>query len=247
MQAAVVIPARLASTRFPGKMLADLDGRPMIVATLERARRAVHAPRVVVATDAEAIAEAVRAAGGEAILTPADCPSGTDRCAVAARQLGPVDVVINVQGDEPLLDPGAIDQLLAAFADPAVEMATLARPLGAGELHAPNVVKVVRDLRGDALYFSRAPIPWQRDDGPSTPGALRAHIGIYGYRAGLLQALAKLPPSPLEQIEKLEQLRALENGTRIRVVDTDYRSIGVDTPEDLERVRAMLAQERGAT
>lgn len=241
MRAVVIIPARRESTRFPGKMLADLGGKPLIVATWAQVRHATRASAVVVATDDEEIAAAVRAAGGEAVLTPRDCPSGTDRCAVAARTLGEVDVVVNVQGDEPLIDPAAVDALLDAFDEPAVEMATLARPLEAGEAEDPNVVKVVLDLRGDALYFSRASIPWPRDGGAARKLG-RAHVGVYGYRFETLQALAALPPSPLEQVEKLEQLRALENGTKIRVVETDYRSIGVDTPEELERVRAMIAK-----
>src|SRR5690606_22177972 len=152
----------------------------------------------VVATDDDRIAEAVRAAGGEVVMTPADCASGSDRCAHAARQLGGLGVVINVQGDEPLLDPRAIEELLEAFSDPEVELATLARTLEPGELENPNVVKVVRDLRGDALYFSRAGIPFPR----GASDQARAHVGIYGFRADFLQAFTRLPPTPLEQTEK---------------------------------------------
>ncbi|HWV38913.1 MAG TPA: 3-deoxy-manno-octulosonate cytidylyltransferase [Vulgatibacter sp.] len=237
MRTAVVIPARFASERLPGKPLADLHGKPMIVRVLERARAARGVDAVVVATDDERIAAAVREAGGQVVMTPPDCPSGSDRCAHAARQLGDLDLVVNVQGDEPLLDPAAIEELVGAFSDPAVEMATLARPLEAGEAENPNVVKVVRDLRGDALYFSRAAIPYRRGD----DAAARAHVGIYAFRAAFLQAFTRLAPTPLERTERLEQLRALEHGHAIRVLDTAYHSLGVDTPEDLERVRALLA------
>jgi len=236
MRTAVVIPARFASERLPGKPLADIRGKPMIVRVLERARAARGVDAVVVATDDERIAAAVRDAGGDVAMTPSDCPSGSDRCAHAARQLGTLDVVVNVQGDEPLLDPAAIEDLLATFSDPAVQMATLARTLEPGELDNPNVVKVVRNLRGDALYFSRAAIPFRRD----AIAEPRAHVGIYAFRAAFLQAFTKLPPTPLERTEKLEQLRALEHGHAIRVLDTAYRSVGVDTPEDLDRVRALI-------
>jgi len=238
MRTAVVIPARFASERLPGKPLADIHGKAMIVRVLERARAADGVYAVVVATDDEHIAAAVREAGGDVAMTPPDCPSGSDRCAHAARQLGELDIVVNVQGDEPLLDPAAIEELLGAFSDPTVEMATLARPLEEGELDNPNVVKVVRNLRGDALYFSRAAIPFRRGEA----AAPRAHVGIYAFRAAFLQAFTKLAPTPLERTERLEQLRALEHGHAIRVLDTNYRSVGVDTPEDLERVRALLAR-----
>lgn len=238
----MIIPARYASERLPGKPLADMGGRPMVAHVLARAQAARGVRRAVVATDDERIAAAVRAAGGEAVMTPADCASGSDRCARAARMLGPVDVVVNVQGDEPLLEPAAIEAVAAAFADPAVEMATLARPLRDGEWENPNVVKVVRDARGDALYFSRASIPHRRGGGVSA--LARAHVGIYGFRAAFLQRFAALPPTPLEREEKLEQLRALEHGHRIRVIDTDYAAFGIDTPEDLARVRALLSGTR---
>ncbi len=237
MKSVVVIPAREQSERLPGKPLADISGKPMIVHVLERAQRAKGVDRVLVATDSAAIASAVRTAGGEAVMTGADCASGTDRCAAAVRGLQDLEVVVNVQGDEPLLDPRAIERLLEAFEDPTVEMATLARPLEAGEAENPNVVKLVQDLRGNALYFSRASIPYARGEGAEPLG----HVGIYGFRADFLQTFARLAPTPLERSERLEQLRALEHGHRIRVLTTDYRSIGVDTPEDLERVRAIFA------
>ena len=239
MEVAVIIPARFASERLPGKPLADIAGKPMVVHVLERARAARGVGRAVVATDDERIAAAVRASGGEAVMTPASCASGSDRCARAAEALGPLDVVVNVQGDEPLLAPAAIEAVIAAFADGAVEMATLARPLAGGEWENPNVVKVVRDARGDALYFSRAPIPHRRGGG--VPALARAHVGIYGFTAAFLRRFTALPATPLEGEEKLEQLRALEHGHRIRVIDTDYTAFGIDTPEDLARVRALLS------
>jgi 3-deoxy-manno-octulosonate cytidylyltransferase (CMP-KDO synthetase) len=239
VEVAVIIPARFASERLPGKPLADIAGKPMVVRVLERALAARGVKRAVVATDDERIAAAVRSFGGEAVMTPASCASGSDRCARAAEALGPLDVVVNVQGDEPLLAPQAIEAVIAAFADPAVEMATLARPLRAEEWANPNVVKVVRDRRGDALYFSRASIPHRRAGGVSA--VARAHVGIYGFTAGFLQEFASLPPTPLEGEEKLEQLRALEHGHRIRVIDTDYEAFGIDTPEDLARVRALVS------
>ena len=239
MQVAVIIPARLASERLPEKPLADMAGKPMVGRVLERAKAARGVAHVVVATDSERIAQAVRAAGGKAVMTSPDCASGSDRCADAARQLPPVDVVVNIQGDEPLLAAEAIEQLLAAFADPSVQMATLARPLEKGEYENPNVVKLVTAQNGDALYFSRAPIPFLRGGGQ--PAQARAHVGIYGFRADFLQLFTELPPTPLEQAERLEQLRALEHGYRIRVVQTKYRAVGVDTAEDLERVRAIFA------
>lgn len=232
----VVIPARERSERLPGKPLAEIAGKPMILHVWERARRVRGIDRVLVATDSTRIADVVREAGGEAVTTSADCASGTDRCAEAVRGLEGVEVVINVQGDEPLLDPRAVERLLSAFEDPAVRMATLARPLHAEESENPNVVKVVRNLRGDALYFSRAPIPFDRGGGAEP----LAHVGIYGYRRAFLEVFSALEPTPLERTERLEQLRALEHGHAIRVLLTDYRSLGVDTPEDLERVRAIL-------
>lgn len=240
MNAAIIIPARFASERLPGKPLADIAGKPMVVHVLERAQAVRGASRVLVATDDERIATAVRNAGGEALLTPESCASGSDRCAWAAQHLGAVDVVVNVQGDEPLLAAEAIEQLLGAFQDPDVHMATLARKLRQGEMDNPNVVKLVRDVHGDALYFSRSGIPFNRGSAATSPEA-RAHVGIYGFRADFLQLFTQLPPTPLEQTEKLEQLRVLEHGYRIRVVDSNYEAIGVDTPEDLERVRALLS------
>jgi 3-deoxy-manno-octulosonate cytidylyltransferase (CMP-KDO synthetase) len=239
---AVIIPARFGAQRFPGKPLADLAGRPLVAHVVERARQARGVDVVAVATDDERIARAARAAGAVAVLT-GDAPTGTDRVAQAARTLSPApDVVVNLQGDEPLIEPEAIETLVLAMSDPRVKMATLARPLEAGELERPHVVKVVTDIVGDALYFSRAPIPHRRAGGQSP--LARAHVGIYGFTAAFLYEFAALPPGRLEGEEALEQLRALEHGHRIRVADTRYRGFGIDTPEDLERARALLAAAR---
>jgi 3-deoxy-manno-octulosonate cytidylyltransferase (CMP-KDO synthetase) len=234
----VIIPARFGATRFPGKPLADLAGKPLVGHVAERALRARGVDLVAVATDDPRIAAAAERSGAKAIMT-GEARTGTDRVAEAARQLAPrPDVVVNLQGDEPLIEPGAIEALLAAMGDPAVEMATLARPLAAGELERPHVVKVVCDGRGDALYFSRAAIPHRRAGGASP--LARAHVGIYAFREPFLQEFAALSPGRLEAEEALEQLRALEHGRRIRVVETSYGGFGVDTPEDLQRARELL-------
>ena len=233
-----VIPARWGSTRFPGKPLVQLAGRPLVVHVLEACRRSDAFSEVRVATDDDRIAAAVSDAGGLVELTRPDHPSGTDRVAeVAARLPSAVRVVVNVQGDEPLVHPEALRALASAFDDPAVEMATLVRPVDDEELGNPNVVKAVMDVHSDALYFSRADVPFSR---AGAKVHRWAHLGLYGYRRATLLRLATLAPSPLERIESLEQLRALENGIRIRCVPTAYASIGVDTPEDLERAEALL-------
>jgi 3-deoxy-manno-octulosonate cytidylyltransferase (CMP-KDO synthetase) len=234
-----VIPARWASTRFPGKPLALLSGRPMVLHVVDACRRSRVFAEVVVATDDVRIAEVVASAGARAELTRPDHASGTDRVAEVAGRLS-VDgrsVVVNVQGDEPLVEPGALATLVTAFDDPAVEMATLVRPLAEEERALPQVVKAVLDGRGDALYFSRADVPFARDGGPVQRWA---HLGLYGYRKETLARLARLPPTPLERAESLEQLRALEHGIRIRCLRTEARSLGVDTPEDLARAEALL-------
>ncbi len=245
LRALAVIPARWGSTRFPGKPLAMLAGRPLVQHVVEAALRSGAFERVVVATDDERIAEAVSRFGGNVERTSAAHLSGTDRVAeVVARlpQEAP-DVVVNLQGDEPLLDAASLRRLVHAFTDVRVAMATLVRPLEeATERLSPHVVKVVPDIRGDALYFSRADIPFDRD-GMRVPRF--AHVGLYGYRRATLVRLAQLPPGTLEQAESLEQLRALEHGIRIRCVVTEHRSIGVDTPADLARAEALLAAGRG--
>jgi 3-deoxy-manno-octulosonate cytidylyltransferase (CMP-KDO synthetase) len=241
----VIIPARLASTRLPNKPLADLGGKPMVVRVAERAR-AAGAERIIVATDHEDIRAACAAHGVEACMTRADHPSGTDRIAEVARlmQLAPDAVVVNLQGDEPLIDP-ALLQAAAARISADVPMSTCAHPLhDAADAFNPNVVKVVLDKAGRALYFSRATIPWHRDGFAQDRAALPAgyvplrHIGLYAYRNDFLQAYPALAQSPLEHSEALEQLRVLWHGYPIAVHVTDAApAAGVDTPEDLERVR----------
>jgi 3-deoxy-manno-octulosonate cytidylyltransferase (CMP-KDO synthetase) len=238
-----IIPARWGSTRFPGKPLVRLAGRPLVVHVLEACRRSGAFSEVRVATDDERIAAAVSEAGGLVDRTRSDHPSGTDRVAEVAARLPPaVAVVVNVQGDEPLVHPEALRALAAAFDDPAVEMATLIRPLEDGERGNPNVVKVVVDLRSDALYFTRADVPFSRDGAPATRWA---HQGMYGYRRPTILHLASLAPTPLERAESLEQLRALENGIPIRCVPTTHASIGVDLPDDLARAEALLSRSGG--
>ena len=241
LQTVAVIPARFASTRFPGKALADIDGHPMIEHVYRRATQSRLVSRVIIATDDLRIATAVSRFGGEVRLTRADHPSGTDRIAEVASSLD-CDVVVGVQGDEPLIDPRAIDEAIAPFAAvPGIHITTLYHRLtDPAELGNPNIVKVTIDRGGFALYFSRAPIPYVRDPRGGWPPLYR-HIGLYAYRRSALLVLAALEPTPLERAEALEQLRALEHGIRIKVVETSYDSFGVDTPEDLERIRHLLA------
>jgi 3-deoxy-manno-octulosonate cytidylyltransferase (CMP-KDO synthetase) len=239
----VVIPARYASTRFPGKALADLWGKPLVQHVYERARQSGVAGRVIVATDDERIAAAVRGFGAEVAMTAREHPSGTDRVAEVARGIE-ADLIVNVQGDEPLIEPAAIDAAIAPLAaDASIPMGTLCCPIEAvEELADPNVVKVVVDREGFALYFSRLPIPFVRDQRAEATRC--RHIGLYVYRREFLLELAALPPTPLEQAERLEQLRALEHGHRIRVVKVPSAWPGVDTPADLERVRGRGPAER---
>jgi 3-deoxy-manno-octulosonate cytidylyltransferase (CMP-KDO synthetase) len=236
----VIIPARYGATRFPGKPLALLAGKPLICHVVERALAARGVDLVAVATDDDRIAAVARVAGAVTVMT-GEAATGTDRVAEAARKLQPRPaLVVNLQGDEPLIDPGAIEALLGAMSDPLVKMATLARPLAEGELERTQVVKVVCAKNGDALYFSRAAIPHRREGGPSALAL--GHVGIYAFREPFLQEFAALAPGRLEREESLEQLRALEAGHRIRVVETRYGGFGVDTPEDLERACALLGQ-----
>jgi 3-deoxy-manno-octulosonate cytidylyltransferase (CMP-KDO synthetase) len=239
-----VIPARYASTRLPGKPLVALGGKPMIEHVWERVRRAVSLSGVVVATDDERIAEAVKAFGGEAVLTRADHRSGTERVAEVAASRKDVDVFVNVQGDEPLIEPAAIDCAVEALReDASVNIATLAVPIAsANDIMDPNVVKTVLDFDGNGLYFSRAPIPWVRDrSGPVHARHLK-HLGLYVYRRDALLEFPTFPQGDLERVEQLEQLRWLENGYRIRVVETEHDSIGVDVPEDVKRVEQILGR-----
>jgi 3-deoxy-manno-octulosonate cytidylyltransferase (CMP-KDO synthetase) len=238
------IPARYGSTRLPGKPLLPIAGRPMIEHVYTRVARARGLSRVVVLTDDERIARAVEAFGGEWEMTPADCASGTDRIAWAARRWDTAAVagVINIQGDEPLIDPEEISRLAAHLAaHPEDPVVTLATPASPDEMDNPNAVKVVLARDGAALYFSRAPIPFVREAtrqvGEAPP---LKHLGIYGYQREALLRLAGLPPAPLERAESLEQLRALENGIPIRVLVVGRGSFGVDTAEDLARVEQIL-------
>ncbi len=242
-----IIPSRYASSRFPGKALADICGRPMIQHVVERARQARLLDEVLVATDDRRILETVQGFGAKACLTSPAHPSGTDRIAEVVQGL-PCDLVVNIQGDEPLLDPPAIDSAVEPLlADSCIAMGTLACPLGVEEAADPSNVKVVVDRQGYALYFSRARIPYMRDGFPAGLGRpYLLHVGLYVYRRETLLRLAALSPTQLEQRERLEQLRALEHGIRIRVVLTTHGSIGVDTPEDLARVRQMLSRESRA-
>jgi 3-deoxy-manno-octulosonate cytidylyltransferase (CMP-KDO synthetase) len=248
MRFTVLIPARLGSTRLPAKPLADIAGRPMVVRVAERAA-ASGATRVVVAADSHDIVQACRDHAVEALLTRADHATGSDRLAEACGALGLADddTVVNVQGDEPLIDPALIDAVAAQLeARPEASISTAAHPIAdLADFENPNVVKVVLDARGLALYFSRAPIPCWRDGAVAgsrvlPPAPPLRHVGIYGYRAGFLRGFPQLSPAPIEQSEALEQLRALWHGHRIAVHVTDRApGAGVDTPQDLERVRAL--------
>jgi 3-deoxy-manno-octulosonate cytidylyltransferase (CMP-KDO synthetase) len=235
-----VIPARYGSTRFPGKPLADLDGKPLLAHVVERAGEARRIDRLVVATDDERIAAAARTAGAEAMLTPAELPSGSDRAAHVLERLGPesFDAVVNIQGDEPLLPGAAMDAAVALLeASPEAALGTLAVPADAAEAADPNVVKVVLDKRRHALYFSRAAIP----HGGS---AVLKHVGLYVFRPAYLRRWTGLGISALERAERLEQLRALEDGAAIVVAVGAWPVLGVDTPQDLERVRLALSRTR---
>lgn len=247
-----VIPARMASRRFPGKPLALLGGRPLVWHVWEAARRAGSVTRLVLATESSALAAAARGFGAEVVLTGEDCRTGTDRAAQALEALGePFDTVVNLQGDEPLLVPETIDEVVAVLAsDPDASAATLAFEDGdPAAFTSPHVVKVVRSPRGHALYFSRAPI----GPAPGSPAGktFLHHVGIYALRSEALRAFASWPESPLERAEGLEQLRLLEHGFRMRVSVTSYRSRGVDTPEDLAALehdrQSLVAPGGGST
>ncbi|MCI6159519.1 MAG: 3-deoxy-manno-octulosonate cytidylyltransferase [Selenomonadaceae bacterium] len=241
MKVLCVIPARYASTRLPGKPLKDIAGKPMVVRVYERASKAKRVSETLVATDDQRIYDAVLAHGGKAQMTRADHPTGTDRLAEVVASRPDADLIVNVQGDEPLIDPGLIDQLAVCFEqDSDLQMATVKTEISdAAEQKNPNNVKVVTDQDGYALYFSRSLLPYPRHDG--TP--VYKHIGIYAYRRDFLLQYAKMPETPLEHAESLEQLRALENGYRIKVVETSSKFVGVDTEEDLEKVRAIYEKQ----
>ena len=242
MKAICVIPARYSSTRLPGKPLKDICGKPMICRVWERASRAKSVAEVIVATDDERILQAVEKNFGRAMMTRADHKTGTDRLAEVAEKFSDAEVIVNVQGDEPLIEPSLIDDLVAEFVkDKNLQMATVATELtDADEMKNPNNVKVVLAGNNDALYFSRALIPFPRNAGKSK---IFKHIGIYAYRRNFLLAYAKMEPTPLEQSESLEQLRALENGFKIRVIKSSCRFVGVDTEEDLKLVNEIYRRE----
>ncbi|MFA6541560.1 MAG: 3-deoxy-manno-octulosonate cytidylyltransferase [Bacteroidota bacterium] len=237
-----IIPSRYASTRLPGKPLADIAGKPMVQRVYEQAKRSSLLTDVIVATDDARIEEAVKKFGGNVVLTPDDIQSGSDRIALAARDTG-AGIVVNIQGDEPLIDPRVIDRTIEALiAEPAAVVGTAVKRItSADDIFNSNIVKVVLDKKNRALYFSRSPIPHLRDIADSgnwlNVTAMYKHFGLYVYRVDFLRQYTALPVSPLEQAEKLEQLRILENGFTIQCVITEYESIPVDTPEDLEKVR----------
>lgn len=248
MKILAVIPARYASTRFPGKPLISIAGKPMIERVWERARRASLVSQVIVATDDERIVKAVKSFGGEAVLTRPDHRSGTERVAEVAVAHPDAEIVVNVQGDMPLIEPAAIDAGIEAVrSDEDVRVGTLAVPItNPAEIMDPNVVKAVLDFDGNALYFSRAPIPWVRDRGGPVHAKHLKHVGLYVFRREALLEFATFPQGDVERIEQLEQLRWLENGYRIRVAETEYKSVEVDTPEDVKRVEQLLAGAAGA-
>lgn len=237
----VVIPARYASSRLPGKPLVSLAGQPMIQRVYERAKLSKQAGRVIVATDDERIVKAVQEFGGEARMTRPDHRTGTERVAeVAAHETG--DVFVNVQGDEPLLDPAAIDTAVTALLEePQAAISTVATPIKTpGDIMDPNVCKVVLDFDENALYFSRAPIPWVRDTGSHVQARHLKHLGLYVFRRDALLEYPTLPQGDLERLEQLEQLRWLENGWKIRVAEVAHDAISVDVPEDVTRVEKLL-------
>lgn len=246
-----IIPARYASTRFPGKPLVDIDGKTMIERVYRQAQKSKSLAEVIVATDHKAIHDRVVDFGGLACMTSPEHPSGTDRCAEVLDTMNVTcDAIINIQGDEPFIDPRQIDLLCSCFDDPRTELATLVKRIDTARvLFNPNSPKVVMDHEGFAIYFSRHPIPFVR--GHEESGWLARHnffqhIGIYGYRPETLRQITRLAPSALERAESLEQLRWLENGFRIKTATTPYETLAVDTPEDLERILKRTGGDRGA-
>lgn len=243
-----VIPARFASQRLPGKPLVDLFGKPLVQRVYEQAKKATLLDRVIVATDDDRIMQAVQAFGGEAVMTPANVMSGSDRVAAVAKTIDG-EIFVNIQGDEPLIAPEMIDQgVRLLLEDASVLVGTLAKKIEtAEEITNPNVVKVVMKRNGYALYFSRSPIPYQQDGGEYQrwieSGIYYKHIGLYIFRKSFLEKYAVMKESPLERVEKLEQLRIIENGYRIKVGETVFDSIPVDTKEDVEKVVAILKSQ----
>ncbi|TAL23435.1 MAG: 3-deoxy-manno-octulosonate cytidylyltransferase [Nitrospirae bacterium] len=262
MTAIVIIPARYDSARFPGKPLSPLNGKPLIQHVYENSKKSKVAKEALVATDSDVIFKTVIAFGGKAVMTSKEHASGTDRIAEAAASLD-YDIIVNVQGDEPLIRPEMIDDVIGLLEDKKAAMGTLIKKIeNPEEVFDPNVVKAVFDKEGFAMYFSRAPIPFDRDNWkdltgigdwglgiskiigtkpqPPIPNPCFKHIGIYSYRRDVLLSLAKMDSVPMERIEKLEQLRALANGFRIKIKETLFETVGVDTPADLERVKKWL-------
>lgn len=240
----VIIPARFASTRFPGKALFPILGKPLVQHVWERCVKAKTIARVIIATDDKRIAEAARDFGAEVAITSVKHTTGSDRIAEVASKLKNVENIINVQGDEPDIDPKLIDRLTRALQrDESLDMVTASNAIkDPAQGSNPNICKVVTDLKGRALYFSRSPIPFDRDGTASKP--LQRHIGIYGYRRSFLMKYVKWKPTYLEETEKLEQLRALEHGAVIQVLETEYVSVGVDTPADVAAAEWVLAGNR---
>lgn len=241
MKVMCVIPARFSSTRLPGKPLALIAGKPMIQHVYTRACQAKLPQEVLVATDDEKVVETVKGFGGNVIMTSSEHPSGTDRLAEVALKYSDVDVIVNVQGDEPMITPQVIDLLAEAFIkDPQLSMATLKTLMAPEDYDNPNAVKVVTDFHDYALYFSRSLIPYPR----KKPEDFKVykHVGIYAYRRDFLLQFAALAPTPMEQIESLEQLRVLENGFKIKVLTSDFQGIGIDTKEDLDAVNKLFEQ-----
>lgn len=244
MKVLCVIPARYASTRLPGKPLSMINGKPMIQRVYERAVQARLPQEVVVATDHEAVYKAVESFGGRAMMTSPDHPSGTDRLAEVALNYPDIDVIVNVQGDEPMIPPEVIDRLAECFEhDPELDMATLKVKMQEEDYNNPAAVKVVTSLSGYALYFSRSLMPYPRNK-PEDFNVYK-HVGIYAYKRDFLLKYAAMAPTPLERAESLEQLRALENGYRIKVLESDFQGVGVDTPEDLAAVNEIFKKLEG--
>ncbi|MCX2574415.1 3-deoxy-manno-octulosonate cytidylyltransferase [Pedobacter sandarakinus] len=239
-----IIPARYASTRFPGKPLVDIAGKTMIQRVYEQAVKAKCLAKVVVATDDERIANDVQRFGGEFVLTAAHHQSGTDRCAEVMQHFTDFDVVVNIQGDEPFIEPDQIDLLASCFIEDKVQLATLIKPIHNQEsVYNPNSPKVVIDVNGRAMYFSRSPIPFIRNGEPGVwaeKHQFYKHIGIYGYRTASLKEITKLPPSSLEIAESLEQLRWIENGYYIQTKVTNIETVAIDTPEDLVKLNKLI-------
>ena len=248
-----IIPSRFGSSRFPGKPIHPIAGKPLVAWVVEAVRKAKRLDDVIVATDDERIVQAVEACGGKAVMTPSELPSGTDRIASAARKVAggdfaDDDILVNIQGDEPLIEPALIDELAAKLTDnPKWDMATAVTPIkSAADFAAKSVVKVVLDRDDGALYFSRAPIPCDRDhESDLSSGLYVRHLGIYAYRGAFLKRYVSEPPCALEKTEKLEQLRALWMGAKIAVVRTADDGVGVDTPEDAVRIEKILLARKG--